>query len=81
MAASIGEEPIERLGLIPTYVIHSRADEVSPFAPAERTAKQLITMGRSVRFEALDDFGHYEMFRYVDALRRAGRWMADRWGK
>jgi predicted peptidase len=81
MAASIGDEPMERLGIIPTYVIHSRADEVSPFAPAERAAKQLITLGRTVRFEPLDDFGHYEMFRYVDALRRAGRWMADRWGK
>ena len=81
MAASTGDEPIERLGTIPTYVIHSRADEVSPFAPAERTAKQLIAMGRTVRFEALDDFGHYEMFRYVDALRRGGRWIADRWGK
>jgi predicted peptidase len=81
MAASTGDEPIERLGAIPTYVIHSRADEVSPFAPAERTAKQLAAMGRTIHFEPLYGYGHYEMFRYVDALKRAGRWVADRWGK
>jgi predicted peptidase len=81
MAASTGDEPIERLGTIPTYIIHSRADEVSPFAPAERTARQLAGMGRPVRFEALSGFGHYEMYRYVDALRRAGRWVADQWAK
>lgn len=80
MAASTAE-PIERLGLIPTYIIHSRDDEVSPFAPAERTAKQLMAMGRTVRFDGLYNFGHFEMYRYVDALRRAGRWVAEQWGK
>jgi predicted peptidase len=79
MAASTAE-PIDRLGVIPTYIIHSRDDEVSPFAPAERTARQLTAMGRSVRFDALYNFGHYEMYRYVDSLRRAGRWVAGQWG-
>ena len=32
------EESLERLAKIPTYIIHSRDDEVVPFAPAERTA-------------------------------------------
>jgi predicted peptidase len=81
MAASSGDEPLERLGTIPTYVIHSRDDEVSPFAPAERSAKQLAAMGRTVHFQALYGFGHYEMYRYVDALRGAGRWIADQWAK
>ena len=79
MAASVGDEPLDRLGTMPTYVIHSRADQVVPFAPAERLATELRTMGREVRFEALDDFGHFEMFRYVDALKRAGQWVAKEW--
>ena len=79
MAASTGDDPIDRLGTIPTYVIHSRDDAVVPFAPAERTARQLEQMGRPVRFEALRDLGHFEMGGYVDALTRAGRWIAERW--
>jgi hypothetical protein len=52
MAASTGDEPIDRLGTIPT-----------------------------VRFEALRDLGHFERGGYVDALRRAGRWIAERWNR
>lgn len=79
MAAPIGNEPIERLGTMPTYIIHSRNDEVIPFAPAERTAKQLAAMGRIVRFDALSGLTHFEMVRYADALRRGGQWVAERW--
>ena len=79
MAASTGGESVETLGLLPTYIIHSRQDEVVPFAPAEQVARELEGLGRLVRFEALDDFTHYEMYRYVDALRRGVAWVADRW--
>ena len=79
MAASTGDEPLDKLATIPTYVIHSRDDQVVPFAPAERTARALEKLGRPIRFEALDNIGHYEMGGYVDSLRRAARWVADRW--
>jgi predicted peptidase len=79
MAASTGDEPLERFGLMPTYVIHSRSDEVVPFAPAERNARTLSRMGRPVHFEALDEFHHFEMVRYVAALSEAGRWIANQW--
>jgi predicted peptidase len=79
MAASTGNEPVERFGLMPTYVIHSRSDEVVPFAPAERNARALSRMGRPVHFEAVDEFRHFEMVRYVTALSDAGRWVANRW--
>lgn len=79
MAASTGGEPVDRLATMPTYIIHSRADQVVPFAPAERNAQQLTALGRDVRFEALTGVGHFEMGRYVEALRRAGRWVAERW--
>lgn len=79
MAAATGGEPIERLATMPTYVIHSRDDQVVPFAPAERNARELLKMGRVITFDALFDLGHYEMVAYVDALRRGARWVADRW--
>jgi predicted peptidase len=81
MAGPLGNEPLERRGTIPTYVIHSRNDEVVPFAPAERTARQLETLGRLVRFEELRGPSHGDMGRYVDALQRAGRWVADAWSR
>jgi predicted peptidase len=79
MAASTGDEPLDALATVPTYVIHSREDRVVPFAPAERTARALEKMGRPIRFEALEDLGHYDMGGYVESLRRAGRWVSDRW--
>ena len=79
MAASTGGAPLNELGTIPTYIIHSRDDQVVAFGPEERTAKELTALGRPVRFEALSGLTHYEMFRYVEALRKGGRWIMDRW--
>lgn len=79
MAASADNLPFDDLAAIPTYVIHSRDDERVPFAPAERNARALERAGRSIHFEALSGLTHFEMVNYVDALRRAGRWVADRW--
>lgn len=79
IAGAPGDEPVDRLGAIPTYIIHSRDDEVVPFEPTERTARELEKLGRIVRFEALRGVGHFQMGGYVDALRRAGRWITERW--
>ena len=75
------EEPLERLASIPTYIIHSRDDEIVPFAQAEQRAAGVEPMGRVVKFEALQGIGHYAMSGYVFALQRAGRWVAERWEK
>ena len=40
-----------------------------------------MEMGRPVRFQALYGLGHYEMYRYVDALKGAARWVGDQWRK
>lgn len=66
---------------MPTYVIHSRDDQVVPFGPAEQTAHALEKLGRVIRFDELRGIGHYEMGGYVDALKAAGQWIAERWGK
>jgi len=81
MAASIGDEPVDRLGKMPTYVIHSRDDERVPFEPAEKNARELEKLGRTIRFEELHGIGHFAMGGYTDALRRAGRWIQERWEK
>jgi predicted peptidase len=79
MAASIGDEKTDRLGLMPTYIIHSRMDQVVPFAPAEQNAQALEQLGRAVKFEALSDLTHYDMRSYVPSLRRAVKWIGERW--
>ena len=63
---------IDQLGRQPTYIIHSREDEVVPFEPAEEIARDFKKLGREVEFEALDDFTHFDMVSYVDALRAPG---------
>ncbi len=79
MAASTGNDPEDSLARIPTYIIHSRRDQVVPFEPAERTARALERLGRTVMFEPLDAPTHFEMGAYIPALRRAGAWVAGRW--
>ena len=75
------EEPLASLAKIPTYVIHSRNDEVVPFAQAEQRAGALERMGRPVRFDTLAGVGHYDMGGYLTALENGGRWVRERWGK
>jgi predicted peptidase len=72
-------EPLESLARIPTYIIHSRQDQVIPFQQADERAAALIKIGRPVKFEALDGFSHFEMGAYVPALQQAGSWVIERW--
>jgi dipeptidyl aminopeptidase/acylaminoacyl peptidase len=81
MAGPVGDEPLDKRSAIPTYVIHSPEDLVVPFAPAEQAARQLAALGRPIKFEALRGPGHSDMAGYVDALRRAGQWIAEAWNK
>lgn len=80
IAGSTGDQQPEDLADIPTYIIHSRNDEVVPFAGSERVATALRELGRPVEFEPLSGPTHFQMGAYVDALRRAGRWVMARWG-
>ena len=79
MAATSGNQPLESLAKMPTYIIHSRADSVVPFAPAEKNAKALEALGKPVRFEALDGLPHFSMGGYVPSLQRAFKWITERW--
>ena len=77
--AGRSEEPLTQLAQIPTYVIHSRDDQVVPFGQAEDRVRALERMGRPVRFDPLDGVGHYDMGDYLPALRRGARWVGERW--
>jgi predicted peptidase len=79
IAGAPGDAPLERLAKTPIYVIHSKDDEVVPFASTERAVADLKRLGRIVEFEALEDVTHFQMGGYVDALERGGRWIAERW--
>jgi len=81
MAGSTRELTQDRLGKVPTYVIHSRDDQVVPIGPAEENAKQLAALGRPVKFEALSGPGHYSMGGYIEPLRRAVRWIVEGWSR
>jgi hypothetical protein len=50
-----------------------------PFAPAERTARELEKLGRPVKFEAVDGADHYGMGSYIEPLTRAAEWIAQQW--
>ena len=79
MAGAPGGQPIVRMATRPTYVIHSREDEVVPFAPTDEAVRSLRDLGRQIEIEVLDGVGHFNMGSYVDPLSRAGSWVADRW--
>jgi predicted peptidase len=81
MAGAAGDLPQDRLAPVPTFVIHSRNDQVMPFAQAEQTVRKLEALGRPIAFEELTGPGHFDMGGYIDPLRRAARWMTAQWVK
>lgn len=75
------DEPLTNLAKIPTYVIHSRADEVVPFAQAEQRFRALDKMGRPIALDVLAAVSHYSMGSYIESLARGGRWVSERWDR
>jgi len=71
-------EPIgTQQGTLPLYVIHGRNDELVDLAPVELAVEALRTRGVPVELVVVEDRGHYEAFRYVDALRGAVAWLEN----
>ena len=75
------QEPLADLARIPTYVIHSRDDQVVPFDQAEERTRALERMGRPVGFDPLAGVGHFQMGGYLPALQRGGNWVSERWAQ
>ena len=79
MAGAIREVSVEGLGSMPVHIVHSRDDEVVPYAPAAEAAAHLEARGHPVKLTELSGVGHYSMGAYVGALRQAGDWMQEQW--
>jgi predicted peptidase len=79
IAGSPDGQPLERLGRIPTYVIHSRGDEIIPPGPDERAIAELDKLGRPAMIDLVDGGGHFDTSSYAPALIRAVNWVERQW--
>ena len=79
IAGSPQGQALESLGRIPTYVIHSRSDEVVSFGPDQEATQELEKLGRPVKFELVEGRGHFDTGSYMAAFGRAVQWVEERW--
>jgi predicted peptidase len=64
---------------LPVLAIHSRDDQVAPFAPAEARIAELQKQGVNAKLVALTGITHYETYRFRDALHDAIPWLREVW--
>ncbi len=64
---------------MPILAIHSRSDELVPFALIDRAVQTLSASGGQVELIALERVGHFETPRYVEDLARAVPWLQEVW--
>ena len=72
---------LEKLSEIPMYVIHSRKDEVVPFAAAEEAVAAAEAKGVPVELVVVEELTHYDTARYVTYLRNAVPWIQAIWSR
>lgn len=66
---------------VPVYVIHGRADQVVPFAPAEAEVARLKAAGVDARLVAVDGVSHFQTERFVEPLHAAVPWIRAIWDR
>src|SRR5580700_8511893 len=59
--------------------IHSRDDQVVPFAPTEARIAELQKAGVNAKLIALTGITHYQTNHFRDALREAVPWLREVW--
>jgi len=64
---------------LPVLAIHSRDDQVAPFAPAATRIAELQKAGVNAKLISLSGITHYETNRFQDALRQAIPWLREVW--
>ncbi len=79
VSASIPEsvQPIRTLP--PAYVIHSRQDEVFPYARTQSQVNTLIQNGLTVEFSTVEDLTHYQTAEFVTAFEETINWLLEIW--
>lgn len=75
-----GRPPASAAGWrLPVLAIHSRDDQVAPFAPTAARIAELQKAGVNAKLIPLTGITHYETFRFTDALRQAVPWLRGVW--
>ncbi len=64
---------------VPVYVIHSRQDDVAPFAATEAAVRTLEQQGVKVTFAPVGGLTHRDASSYADALHAAIPWIRQIW--
>ena len=64
---------------LPVLAIHSRNDEVAPFAPTEARIEELRANGTRAGLIALTGITHFQTYRFVEGLHQAVPWLRDTW--
>jgi predicted peptidase len=64
---------------LPVLAIHSRDDQVAPFAPTEARIEELQKAGVNAKLIPLMGITHYQTSRFTTALRQAVPWLRDVW--
>jgi len=64
---------------LPVLAVHSRDDQVAPYAPAETRIAELKNAGVNANLILLDGITHYETHRFQDALSEAVPWLRGIW--
>jgi predicted peptidase len=64
---------------LPVLAIHSRNDQVAPFAPTEARISQLQKAGVNAKLILLSGITHYETDRFQGALQQAIPWLREIW--
>ncbi len=75
--------PPDEVGLVdwqvPSYVIHSRQDELMPLEPTRFAVTALAEKGVEIELMVLDGITHFETFRFIDPLRSVVPWIEQVW--
>ena len=64
---------------LPVLAIHSRDDQVAPFAPTQARIAQLQKVGVNAKLILLSGITHYETDRFQGALKQAIPWLREIW--
>lgn len=75
-----GRPPASAAGWkVPVFAVHSRADQVVPFAPTETRIAELQKVGVNAKLVALTDISHYQTTRFSAPLHQAVPWLQAIW--
>ena len=80
VAANVPVDVLDVEWSIPIFIIHSRTDEVYPYAAAENAYYDLREKGVAAEMIAIENFTHANMPDYLEPLHDTVAWVKGLWG-